>query len=333
MCKTEQQAVIDTYFSDINRAIHEASKEAGIVPKKSNKPKSYWCPELSLLRDRKRFWWGIWVDNGRPREGIIYDCWKGVKKQFRQITRNQIKQENNKDVQKLDSMFHHRQTKSFWNKIKQCRQKGVNTTLEAKQLAEFYKEIMTDDEVLNNDQKHIKDTVGAWFDQHSNQTFHVNIEPDKVRSMIANLNRHSSPGWDGITVEHLHFGESDVLCKLLASVYSAIISWSVIPKIFTTGIIIPLLKKATLNPNDPTSYRPLTLSVTHAKLLEMFMMPDVDISDTQFGFRQGRGVSFGCSLLNDVTSYFRDGGSPLYICSLDAENALIKSGMMACSIN
>jgi hypothetical protein len=151
-----------------------------------------------------------------------------------------------------------------------------------------------------------------------------NIQPSKVSHMIANLNRHSAPGWDGITAEHLYFGESNAMCVLLASMYSAILSCGIIPTLFTTGIIIPLLKKPTLNPGDPSNYRPLTLSVTYAKMLEMLMIPDTHISDTQYGFRQGRGVSFGCSLLNDLTSYFREGGSPVYMCSLDAEKCFDK---------
>ena len=29
---------------------------------------------FSKLRDRKRFWWNLWVDNGRPREGLYSVC-------------------------------------------------------------------------------------------------------------------------------------------------------------------------------------------------------------------------------------------------------------------
>ena len=49
------------------------------------------------------------------------------------------------------------------------------------------------------------------------------------------------------------------------------------------------------------------------------MMPNSDLSNTQFGFRSSRGTSFACNLLNDVRQFFRNQGSPLYICSLDAE--------------
>lgn len=92
-----------------------------------------------------------------------------------------------------------------------------------------------------------------------------------------------------------------------------------VPEIFTQGIIVPILKKPSLNANLPTSYRPITLSSVHTKIVEMIMLPQYEVSENQFGFRSKRGTTFGCTLLNDVISYFKFKHSPLYICSLDAE--------------
>ena len=43
------------------------------------------------------------------------------------------------------------------------------------------------------------------------------------------------------------------------------------------------------------------------------------VSNTQFGFRKGRGTSFCNSFLNDVSALFKSKGSIVYTCSLDAE--------------
>ena len=68
---------IDHHIRLINDAMHDAAHMAGCLSIKVYKPKAYWYPELSQLRDRKRFWWTIWVANGRPR----------VKKLFRKTSR------------------------------------------------------------------------------------------------------------------------------------------------------------------------------------------------------------------------------------------------------
>ena len=71
-------STIDHHVQQLNEAMRDAAQSAGCVPRRVFKPKPYWCPELSQLRDRKRFWWKIWVDNGRPRHGAVFDCYEGV---------------------------------------------------------------------------------------------------------------------------------------------------------------------------------------------------------------------------------------------------------------
>ena len=41
--------------------------------------------------------------------------------------------------------------------------------------------------------------------------------------------------------------------------------------------------------------------------------------ENQFGFRTGTGTASACSFLNDLMQYCRFNGSPMFICSLDAE--------------
>ena len=102
-------------------------------------------------------------------------------------------------------------------------------------------------------------------------------------------------------------------------IISVILTYSYVPSTFTCGVIVPVIKKSTLNPNLPENYRPITLTTMFAKMLEYILVPNVEISETQFGFRTGMGTAFGCRLLSDVIKYCQYGGSPLYTCSLDAE--------------
>ena len=54
------QGLVDSCVVQLNDAMHDAVTEAGCKQKHCNKPKTYWCPELSHLRDRKRFRWQLW---------------------------------------------------------------------------------------------------------------------------------------------------------------------------------------------------------------------------------------------------------------------------------
>ena len=81
---------IDAYIEKLNRAMRDSAIAAGCYSKQHIKPKRHWCPELSTLRDRKRFWWNVWVNNGSPREWSVCSVYKDVKKAFRRISRYHV---------------------------------------------------------------------------------------------------------------------------------------------------------------------------------------------------------------------------------------------------
>ena len=318
--KEDAQRIINDYVNRINDTLHAATQEAGCVNKGSFKPKPYWCPELTKLRDRKRFWWKLWVANGRPREGAVFDCYKGIKKLFRKICRNNIANLSQLQCRKLNSMYHSRNICGFWNSIRKFRgKKNANSTLSSQGFADYFNGIMNDKGYLSTQQQNIDDFVKDCFDKNQNYKEEKIISVADVSKLLRALKMNSAPGQDGITGEHLVYGESDTLCRHLASLYSAVLSWNIVPDGFRVGTIIPVLKKPTLNPNDAGNYRPITLSSVYSKLLENIIIPDDNASETQFGFRSKRGTAFGCRLLNDIVHYQNSKGSPVYVCSLDAE--------------
>ena len=75
-----------------------------------------------------------------------------------------------------------------------------------------------------------------------------------------------------------------IFLYILAQLYSICLSRSIVPHIITIGIIVPIIKKTSLDPNQPDKYRPIALSSVHSKLLEKVMVPEDNTSDTQFGF-------------------------------------------------
>ena len=84
-------------------------------------------------------------------------------------------------------------------------------------------------------------------------------------------------------------------------------------------MIIPILKKPTIDVTAFNNYRPITLSSVYAKLLELMMIPESDISVNQYGYQRHKGADFCCAMLNDLISVYNHADTPVYICSLDAE--------------
>ena len=92
------------------------------------------------------------------------------------------------------------------------------------------------------------------------------------------------------------------LANILADTYTLMISLAIIPDLFQNSIIVPIPKKATLDPNILANYRSI-----HIKLVEYSLMPKDNSSENQFGFRKDRGTSCAISLLNDTAAYTKKG--------------------------
>ena len=156
------------------------------------------------------------------------------------------------------------------------------------------------------EQTHDKHMVEQYYNDNCYLMGTHEVNQDQGDMLVSNLRKHKSPGLDGITAE-------------LALLYTIILSRVYVPILFTTGLIVPILKKPTLNPNIAHNYRPITLSSIYTKMVEALILPDTDLFDTQFGFRENRGTAFACNLLNYITSYFKSQNSPVFVAALDAE--------------
>ena len=314
------QCEVDRFTEDFTKAVHDATKESGCSPNKHFQPKPYWCPELSYMRDRKRFWWKIWTDNGRPKKGAVYECYKGIKKMFRRLSRKCMDNLLAQNFSKFNDLYCNRKLSAFWKTLKNSRRCKANSTLKPESLARYYCNIMTDTGPFTPEQVARAKTVEKWYKDLAMSGYQKYfVSPETICDFITKLNSNCAPGLDGLTSEHLKYGKSNILCSVLSDLFSCLLSWNIVPSVFQVGVIVPILKKPTLNPNEESNYRPVTLSSVLSKLLEMLLLPEDNVCKNQFGFRKGRGTAFACTMVNDVKEYFRKTSSPLFVCSLDAE--------------
>ena len=90
---------------------------------------------------------------------------------------------------------------------------------------------------------------------------------------------------------------------------------SIVPEVFTTSVIVPIIKKPTLDANSVDSYRPISLSSVFSKIIELLIYPTYTTCDTQFGFQKGKGTSFAACFINDLSYLFTGQDSPVFLCS------------------
>ena len=116
------------------------------------------------------------------------------------------------------------------------------------------------------DQRFISDFVHNVYDvEIGRQSSSISITPQRMREIISALKHNCAPGYDGITSEHIYHGSKTALCDLLSNLYTNILRFHIVPQVFNIGLIVPVIKNTSVNPNTPGSYRPITLISTFAK--------------------------------------------------------------------
>ena len=110
----------------------------------------------------------------------------------------------------------------------------------------------------------------------------------------------------------------------LSNLLIACVRFGVLPDHFCHGLLIPILKKRTLDPSIRKSYRPITVSAIVSKILEQYIIENCDEyrhNESQFGFITNLSTSMASALAHDVDMYCLSKGSTIFYCSLEAEGA------------
>ena len=150
------------------------------------------------------------------------------------------------------------------------------------------------------------------------------VTSNRVRRLIKQLKLNASPAQDGITAEHLIYALDSHIIEHLSYMLTLCIQFGVVPHNFRRGVLIPIPKKAGCDTTQANHWRPITVSSTFSKLLELYVLEECsshEFSDLQFGFIKGRGTEMATALLHDVIDYSTTRDSVVYSCSLDAEGA------------
>ena len=323
------QNLVNKYSEDLIKIIHNAvlkSKTKSFSNKRRRK--HWWDTSCTIARDKLKFWFSIWKSCGRPRQGHIYECYKSVKYKFRNACRTSVNEKIIANLNNCDNLYKQRNMSSFWNVIKQLRKNKSTKDYECISLDKFvtYFENKFSYNTLNeNDFIHnLRGQVEQKYDQIVLEKYDFTFSEYLVKKFVHCLKPNSAPGGDGVTAEHLRFASDTSLMLHLCRLFTICFTYGVVPSGLTKGILVPILKKSSLDPTLAKSHRPVILSSTFSKLIEMYIMyknDDFIFNDCQFGFIKSRGTVSAVSVVHDVGTYCVQNGSQMYICSLDAEGA------------
>ena len=156
----------------------------------------------------------------------------------------------------------------------------------------------------------------------------ISVSSEEIGSAIRLAHKGKAPGEDGIVYEHIMFA-GEILHKVLAILFSAMINLAYVPAEMKKGAIITLYKGGNKSKDNPDSYRAITLSSVLLKLLERILLTRIQLFDTvsppihamQGGFQKNVGCLMTSFLLRESIFYAKENGSKLHVCFLDVKKA------------
>ena len=323
---------VDKMCEALQTVIHEAAQQVLDNRQTSycgrHKKKHWWNSDCLYNRDRQRFWFGLWKAAGRPRDGHVFACYKMAKKSYRDACRLAVNTGIGMTYKQLDYLKGHRNINKFWNLVRQskCTSGPTDSDISLHSLHDYYQ--------TKFDYDHSYDTntvceAELKVQQHYEEVrCEVNYDfimtEEMLRLYIGRLRNGCAAGIDGISAEHLKWSLDTRILSVLSGMLTLCIRFGIVGDSFMKGLLVPILKKPSIDPSLSKNYRPVVISTTFSKVLEIHILSmcgEHEFHDLQFGFVSSRGTSMAVSLTCDVIDYCVSKGSPVYVCALDAEGA------------
>ena len=158
--------------------------------------------------------------------------------------------------------------------------------------------------VVTEEMVQAQDRIDA---QHKRQSIHTEqVTSNRVRRLITQLKLNASPAQDGITAEHLIYTMDSHIIDHLSYMLTLCIQFGVVPDNFGRGVLITLPKKAGCDTTQAKNWRPITVSSTFSKLLEVYVLKECsshEFSDFQFVFVKGRETEMALDAVSHCTLF------------------------------
>lgn len=283
----EKQLLLNIYCSEISHAL--LSAEAAAVPIRKVRvgteiPKWSENPALSEACGRAKFWLRLWNECGRPKSGVVNEVRLFSKRRFAKIL-----SKHKCEVIDQHSQLISNDPNAVWRFLKRNGdQNSVEPVISEQDWVSHFTSEFSPPEQDLEDKYEVE--LDKFMELPSSGVGYIVTVPNLIRA-ISKLKKKQSKGVDKLCGLHLVHGTAGLLSHL-ELLFQIIFNSGLVPDVFGTGVITPILKKGK-NPSECVSYRPITVSPVLCKLMELLVIDHIAFQcstpDNQFGFKKGVG--------------------------------------------
>ena len=315
---------IENLYNDIIQSLCSASDK--FLPKKGNfTPKPGWKDYVSDIYDFSCEARRMWLDHGKPRQGIVHETFVKSKRQFkyalRFITRNESALRKESLAKKLSQLNRN----EFWKEIssinnsKMMLPSSIENATGVDEICKLWKRHYESifNCLRNNEKLKAKCTGYSKFED-------LKVTIDEVKDAIQKLENNKSCGADSIYAEHLKYA-CERIFPLLSVCFTGFFVHGFMPSSLLSVVLVPIIKSKAGNVNSIDNYRPVALSSIVSKVFESIILCRIECclitNANQFGFKRKHGTDMCIYTLKEIVNMYTSLNSCVFTCFLDASKA------------
>ena len=282
------------------------------------------------------FWHKLWKQNGSPRSGIICDIRRKTRYQYHQALKDVKKNQRLISMSNMaESILQSGNSRNFWSEVKKIRgntSKIPNVVDDmsgeadvANLFSEKYCDLYNSVPYNRSDMFTLKNNIDGFVKCHNdNCCCEHNINVVNVVDAVKRLKSNKSDGNIGMFTNHIIHG-TPRLYVYISLLFDSLLSHGFVPSELLLSTLIPIPKNKRKSLNESDNYRAIALGSILGKLMDNIILCNCEkvfsTSDLQFGFKQKHSTVQCTFVVNEVTQYYNNNNSSVFLALLDASRA------------
>ena len=226
--------------------------------------KWWWNDSLQNLKDESLAAHRLWVNNGRPHRGVVFEIAKTAKAKYKHAMRQADKDYIISVSDELHDWLLKKDQSEFWQSWHRkfgCDKKNVScidgscdsVSIANKFAAVFQSPCNTNESVTCKFKNEFLSMYEQCAMENVDNDADLRIDVELLDKCLHRMKTRKARGFDGIDVEHILYSHP-IVVWLLSVLYNAILRYGYVPAGFGNGIIVPLIKDILGNVSDVKNY-------------------------------------------------------------------------------
>ena len=346
-CKCHSGDLCAWYIKLVNMLLNASKVSLPTAGSKENtKVIPGWNELVKPKLDSSLFWHKIWVDSGRPRNGLVADIMRRTRAQYHHAVKYAHKNINEIRNKRMAEAISTNNQRNLWKEAKALNgprgklpniidsMKGDENIVPI--FFDKYKSLYNTVGYTQSVVDELKTEIDGMIKDHcadkshmqndsinnSEKHFHVLHRKDLVDA-IEKLKEGKKED-SGLYSNHLKLA-TDKFKTLLTMFFNAMLRHGTAPDDLLLGTMFPLIKDSRGNAQSSDNYRAITIGTCISKLFEIIILKKQTYAfhtgDLQFGFKENSSPVVCSFVAQEVINHYINNNSNVYTVMLDASKA------------